>query len=355
MATSRPTLIFLLLLTAVALYLCYLVTKPFLGPAAFAVVLVIVFQPLHQRVRKRLRNPNAAALVSTLAVLFLTMIPAFFLARAGTREVAGLYRALSEKSVEGGGWLAYADRAVDRAAAWMGGSTALAHLDVRAELGRRLEGASASLVALAASAITNATRFVFNGAIAFFTLFFLFRGGRATLEKGIELLPLERERAQRLLRYVEDAVVANVYGVLAVATVQAVLVGVAFALVGLPSPVFWGLMTGVCSLIPVVGTALVWGPATIYLLAGRHWWKASFLLGWSAGFVGLADNIVRPWVVGHRVRLNQLLVLFALLGGVEAFGPIGLFVGPIVLSVTAALIEMVREEARAQRATGGQG
>ena len=132
--------------------------------------------------------------------------------------------------------------------------------------------------------------------------------------------------------------------------------GVGFWFLGLRSPILWGVVTAACSLVPVVGSALVWLPAALFLVASGHWAKGVILLAWGAGFVSIVDHIVRPYVVGGRARMNSLLVFFSLLGGIQAFGILGIFLGPLVLSITLALLGMLRETARAWRSEeGGRG
>ena len=117
----------------------------------------------------------------------------------------------------------------------------------------------------------------------------------------------------------------------------------AFWVLGLPSPILWGVVTGLFSLIPIVGSAAVWLPAAIILAAGGHWWKSLILLVWGAAIVGQIDSFIRPYVISGRVKLHTLLVFFALMGGVKAFGVMGLFIGPVVLSVTLVLLQMLQE------------
>jgi predicted PurR-regulated permease PerM len=136
---------------------------------------------------------------------------------------------------------------------------------------------------------------------------------------------------------------AAVLRVFAVGIAQGSLLSLAFWVLGVPSPVLWGLVTALFSLIPFIGSAAVWGPAVIILLISGHWWKALILLGWGAAVVGQVDSLVRPYVISERAKLHTLLVFFALLGGVKAFGVIGLFIGPLVLSVTFVVLEMLQQ------------
>ncbi len=148
----------------------------------------------------------------------------------------------------------------------------------------------------------------------------------------------------RLYQNISDTIIANVYGILTVGVAQGVLTGIAMRIVGMPSSLLLGLAAGFASIIPVVGSALVWGPVAIYLLVSGALWKGVFLLIWGTVVVSSVDNVLRPWVVAGRVELHPLVLLFFILGGVEAFGFLGSFLGPVVASVLAALFAMLREE-----------
>jgi predicted PurR-regulated permease PerM len=123
-----------------------------------------------------------------------------------------------------------------------------------------------------------------------------------------------------------------------------VLTGIAMVIVGLPSPLLLGLGAALASVVPVVGASLVWIPAGLYLLFTGATWKGVFVLLWGVLVISAADNIIRPWVVSGKVELHPLVLLFFILGGVEAFGFLGLFLGPVIASVLAVLFDMFREE-----------
>jgi predicted PurR-regulated permease PerM len=204
--------------------------------------------------------------------------------------------------------------------------------------------ASRLLFAVGTALVEGLATFAGEALITFFILFFIFRDGASTADQLTTLLPLSPEQSHRLFSRIRESVVANLYGMLAVSIIQGLLTGIALVIVGVPSPLLWGTAAAVFSLVPIVGSALVWLPIAIFLFAGGHWWKGIFFLAWEAILIGLADNVVRPLVLVGRVRLHPLLLLFALVGGVRQFGFIGLFVGPVVISIIFALIEMLREE-----------
>jgi predicted PurR-regulated permease PerM len=340
---QATTTFFLVALAATALYFCYLIARPFLSPIFLAVMIAIVFYPIHVRIQARIRSRNVAALLSTILVIFVLVVPALGLGVVVSNEARGLYQLLSQRSAEQGGWNPYVMHAMERLVGWAGQYIDLSSLDLRDALLRWLEQSSRLLFSWGAQVVSNIISFITDGVIAFFTLFFLFREGRSMRQRAAAILPLRVDQVERLFNGISDSIVANVYGCLAVGVAQGSLASLAFWVLGLPSPVLWGLVTALFSLIPFVGSAVVWGPAVIILIIGGHWWKGLILLGWGAAVVGQVDSLVRPYVISERAKLHTLLVFFALLGGVKAFGVMGLFVGPVVLSVTLVVLEMLQE------------
>ena len=337
------TTFFLLVLAAIALYFCYLIARPFLSPIFLAVMIAIVFHPVHVRIQARIRGRNAAALISTILVLLVLVVPAVGLGVVVNHEIRGLYQLLSQKSAEQGGWNPYAMHAMERLLGWAGRYIDLSTLDLRGALLRWLEQISRFLLSWGAHVVSNIISFFAEAVIAFFTLFFLFREGGLMKEHVAAVAPIKSDQVERLFTGISNSIVANVYGCIAVGIAQGLLASLAFWVLGLPSPVLWGLVTALFSLIPLIGSAAVWGPAVIILVLGGHWWKGLILLGWGAGVVGQVDSLVRPYVISERVKLHTLLVFFALLGGVKEFGVMGLFIGPVVLSVTLVVLDMLQE------------
>lgn len=340
---QAATAIFLVVLVTIALYFCFLIIRPFFSPIFLALMLAIVFHPVHIRIQARLRNRSTGALFSTILVLFAFLVPVIGLGIIVSRETSNLYRLLNERSTEQGGWNPYVMHGLQRVLSWVGRYIDLSNFDLRGSVLRWLEQISRYLFSWGAQIFSNFIAFVADAVIAFFTLFFFFREGSEAKEHVAVVLPLSRVQVERLFTGISNSIVANVYGVLAVGASQGILAGLGFWVLGLPSPVLWGMVTALFSLVPIIGSAAVWGPAAIVLAVGGHWVKALILLGWGAGVVSQADNVVRPYVISERANLNTLAVFFALLGGVKAFGLIGLFVGPVALSFTLVVLEMLRE------------
>jgi predicted PurR-regulated permease PerM len=347
---KRSTLIFLIALAVLSLYLCYLLFQPFVAPLLSASVIAIVFYPVHARVQRFIGRPGLAALVSTLLVILIVVVPAALVLLGVKKEVTSLYALLDQKSSESGGFSAFLSQLLERPMEWIGRYVDVSHIDVRQELLSRLKDLSAVLASRGWAIIGGLGSFVLNSAIALFTLFFLFREGRAVRRRVAALLPLNAKQIERLFGGIEDTVLGTVYGGLIVAAVQGMLVGLALWVLGVDSPLLWGVVAAFFALLPLIGTAIVWVPAAIYLVASGSWVKGLILVGWGAFVVGTIDNILRPILIRGRVQMHPLLIFFAVFGGVSVFGFLGLFIGPVILALTVTTLGMLREESRAWKA-----
>ncbi|HEX3104581.1 MAG TPA: AI-2E family transporter [Terriglobales bacterium] len=334
---------FLIAVAGVALYLSYIIAKPFLNPIFAALVLAIVFYPLHARINSRLRRPNLAASISTVLVIFVIAIPAIFLGITVTRELREQYEWLRHETAAQGGLNPYLMHLMEAPLQYVGLYMDLSRFDVRPTLLGWIERASSYLVAIGASVVTNIFSFFLSAAVAFFTLFFLLRDGRKIQQRTAAILPLTGEQARKFITSVHETIIASVQGGIAVGLAQGSLTGLAFWVLGLSSPVLWGLVAAMASLIPFVGTGIIWAPAAVVLLLQGHWIKAILLLAWGSAVVAQADVVVRPYVVSGRAKIHNLLIFFALLGGMRAFGITGIFIGPVVLSITIVSLRMLAD------------
>jgi predicted PurR-regulated permease PerM len=185
-------------------------------------------------------------------------------------------------------------------------------------------------------------------AIMLFLLFFFLQDGDEMITRARNLIPMDDSRKDRLFQQVSDVTRAIVFGTSMTALLQGALIGVGFAIAGLPSPVVFGVLAALLSMLPIGGSAFVWIPAVIWLFIDGRWGYAIFMLAWGLMLGGL-DNVLRPMLISGRARISALAVFVGVLGGIPAFGPIGVIAGPVVLSLVIALIEFA-EEARQGRA-----
>jgi predicted PurR-regulated permease PerM len=341
---KRLSLLFLAGFAAVTLYLSYLIARPFLTPIVTAALLAIAIYPLYRGMTRRIPNRSAAALLATLLVLVALLLPTVLIVDRVAQETAGLYRYLNEQQSIEGGWRAYIEHTLDPPLAWVSARTGMSTEQLRKTALERLQAFSTRLLNWAQSLVVNVGATIVDTVIMLLTLFFLLRDGERIRIRIGSLLPIEPHRYEQLIDTVAASIAANMYGVVAVAAAQGTLGAIGYTIAGLPSVILWSVATSLFSMIPLAGAASVWVVASIYLLAVGDWGRAIFMAAWGAGVISTADNIVRPLVLSGRVNMHTLLIFFSLLGGVRAFGIIGLFTGPIIVSVAVALLKILEEE-----------
>jgi predicted PurR-regulated permease PerM len=183
---------------------------------------------------------------------------------------------------------------------------------------------------------------LFSFAIMLFLLFFFLRDGDLMIGRARPLIPLDEDRKQRLFTQLSAVTRAIVFGTAVTALLQGVLIGIGFRIAGLPSPVVFGVAAALLSLLPVGGAAFVWIPGALWLFFDKHWGYGIFMVVWGCILGGL-DNVLRPILISGRAEISALAVFIGVLGGIPAFGAIGIIVGPVLLSLVLALIEFAEE------------
>lgn len=332
---------------ALVILLLYRIVEPFLGPIAWAAFLGFLLQPAQARLTRLLRGrASISALILTILVLLLFLGPLTALAVAFARQAAALAVKL-QSWVGGQEARSLSDLAdlpiVGPALEWLDENLAVSATQVQAWLiegGRRL---FEQLASLGGSAFLGAVGTIISFIVMFVLLFFITRDGRAIAQGGAALVPLERVRRDALGARIASVTRAVVRGTILTSMAQGFLLGIAFAIVGLPAPVVFGVLGAIASVIPFGGTALVWVPAVIVLAVQGHYGRAIALLACGA-VVSSVDNFLKPLLISGRSTLPTVAVFIGVIGGLAAFGMIGLFVGPIVIALVLALVEFAREQ-----------
>lgn len=333
----------LLLVTAISLYLCWRMVQPFLGVIAWATVLVIVFYPVHKRLARRIRQPSLAALVSCALVILIILVPIALVTLAVFKELANAVQSmqsaanyiLDPNSRFTGPILNFLSHYVD-----------VSQLYSEEFLVERLRGVSGQLAGRTLGFLGGLAGVIVQMFFVVFTMYYFFKDGENISRTVRDSLPLEREQAERIMTRTREVIDASVYGVLSIAIIQGTLGGLAFWLLGLRSALIWGVAMTFLSMVPMLGAFLVWVPAAIYLGLSGHWIKAMILALWGTFVIGMIDNFLRPKLVGSRTRLHELLIFFSVLGGLNVFGVLGVVLGPVVLAITLALIDVYRTAGR---------
>lgn len=327
-------------------YLVFRVFERFLVPLGWAGILVVFFYPLHERLEMRLGKTRAAAM-STAGVTLILILPALFLVTLFVREALDATRAIEHALVEG--------QAPSLARAWdwiakhapagtfPGGAADLSTL-VRQGMGRAAEFLATRL----GTVLRNIASFVFDFFVTLFALFFFFRDGSSIVDTVRRLLPFGPAHRDKMISEARNMVFASVTTNLILAAVHGTAGGVSFAVVGIPTPLFWGVCMAFVSLIPAVGSGLIWAPAAVWLAVNGHPGRALLLAGICAGVAGTVDSFLRPFLLGGRTRLNALLVFISVIGGVGVFGMLGLVLGPVVVATTAGILDVYFRSAESE-------
>jgi predicted PurR-regulated permease PerM len=192
--------------------------------------------------------------------------------------------------------------------------------------------------------LKNAFLLVTDFFLMLFALFFLFKDGKQWLASLQEVIPLEASHKQRIVDRMDQTIRAVVKGVGLTAIVQGLVAGLAYGALGVPFPVVLTAVTVILAPLPFGGTALVWGPIVLYFLMAGPVWKALVMLGWGIGVVVMIDQFLRPWLIGQAAQIPVLLLVFSVLGGLALYGIIGLFAGPVLVSLLMTTIQIYREE-----------
>jgi predicted PurR-regulated permease PerM len=327
--------------------LLYRVVEPFLAPLAWATVLGYLLHPLQSRVTRWFRGrAGFAALALTTASFVVFIGPLMLLGGAFATQVGLLVSSLQHLVAElriGSVQDLVALPAAQATLLWLEAHFGVSADQLRGWLEAGAEQALQPLAALGGRAFLGALGTVVSFTMTVFLLFFFLRDGRRLYAAALGLIPLDEPRKLRLAHHMGDVTRAVVFGTLATSVVQGISVAIGFILVGLPSPVVFGVASAVLSVLPIGGTAFVWGPAAAWLLMTGQVGAGSFLLVWGGLIVGLADNLLRPLLISGRSEVPTLAVFVGVLGGLAAFGIVGMFLGPLVISLAVALVRFADE------------
>ena len=334
-----------------------LIIKPFVGPILWAALLALMLFPINQKLRSAFRGSTSAALALTLASVLVLVVPAIVLGTVFGRQASDLVGRAQTSAAE-----FQIQRpadvlqipAVERTMLWIESVLPVTSEQITTSLVSAGQQVVQSIVSIGGSLFASVIGTLVAIILALFLLFFFLRDGESMVARAMALVPLDDHRKTLLLTHLSNVIQAIVLGSLVTALVQGTLVGIAFALVGLPSAVVFAVLAMGASVIPLVGTAIVWLPAALVLGFSGRWGAALFMVIWSVAVVSSADNVVRPLFISSRAKITTLPVFIGLLGGIGAFGAIGIFLGPVVIALVLALFEFAEDALAERQATAAE-
>jgi predicted PurR-regulated permease PerM len=320
------------------------ILRPLWTTIGWAAVLAFLLNPLQERLTTRFKGrASLSAGILTGLTPFFVMAPLAFLGVVFARQVGNILSAMSKST------LTYPDLlqrlntipVIGRAVQWMRENAPISADQIQGWIMDGTQGVLKSAASISGSLALGIMGSLVGFLMMLFLLFFLLRDGRVMLKRLIGFIPMEPRPRSQLMAYLGDVTRAVVFGSVATALIQGTFVGIGFALVGLPSPVVFGVLATMAAFLPV-GSAIVLIPAVLYLMFAGHWGAAIFLAVWSTG-VGVMDNFLRPYLTARQAEVSTLAVFVGAIGGASAFGILGLVIGPVLLGFIAALLQFAEK------------
>ena len=319
----------LILAYLTALVLTFLIFRPFIAFIILGTILVMFLYPLNKRLQTYVPNKTVSSLLMTLLTLVIIVIPITFIVATVTDEARTVYDQITDLELEELNQLVTDYTGLE--------------VDVEEQVIPILRDVRDYLTGSIRSIIGYASELLVKLFVMLFVLYYGFKEGDKIVKKVMDLLPFSKKHKQELFDNVKSVIWGVLYGQLLVAILQGLAGGLAFWILGLKNPMFWGLVMGILSFIPLLGPPLVWVPVALFNL-----YQANIFVGVGLIIFGILimniDNVLKPKIIGSRVGLHPLIVLIGILGGIALFGVIGFIIGPIILSLSLIIIRFFNEE-----------
>jgi predicted PurR-regulated permease PerM len=338
---------FFVVLAAFVGYGLLLVIQPFAGSMAWAVFLAFILYPVHRWLTRKLKGREGwSAGIMTALTPFALMTPLTFLGIVFANQARALVAYLQDSNFRIDGSL------LGRLETYpvIGPVARLAREELSVSGGEFQQWLTSSaqtvlknIASMSGGVVLSALGTLIGFFFMLFLLFFFLRDGREMFEKLQRLIPVPAEHREQLFNHLSSVTRGVFYGIGLTAICQGLLVGIGFAIAGLPSPVVFGVLAAILALLPAGGAAIVWIPGMIFLAASGRWGMAVFMLVWGV-IVSTSDNILRPVLVARYAPVSAFMVFVGVVGGIAAFGTIGIVVGPVFLALVAAILEYFDEK-----------
>lgn len=339
----------LIIFLMLALYASYLLIAPFIGPVVLAFVLSLLCFPVHQKIERKFPSkPNLASTITCSLLVVVILVPAAIVLTAIVQQGIAFAKQSYQWVEEGGAeklmQQPFIQSGIERLNDFLPVGSFNA-TDVIQRLTGVASGFSKELLDISTKLVGDVTGMIVSFFLMLFVLFFLLRDHKKIIESLFWISPLARSQEEKLLSEAKTVARSAVLGTFLTALAQGAVGGIGMAVVGMPG-LFWGTMMVFASLIPVVGAALIWLPASLYLLITGDWPWALFLALWGAIVVGSIDNFLRPVLMQGASNMSTLVLFLSLIGGLQLFGVIGLIYGPIIFALTHVMIKLYTIEFR---------
>jgi predicted PurR-regulated permease PerM len=314
----------------ILLYLCWRIVAPFIPAIAWAFALAVIGDPIQSQLVRQLKSRGLASVLTLLLIIAVIIVPSFLLVRSLFQEAAELVRIANTNQSS-------MRENIERVAVL---GPVLRWVDQQLDLPDLLRTVAASVSASLSSVVAGSIRLFAQVGVAVFVLFYFLRDSQTIIDTLNRILPLPDRLKEDLFSRIVHTLRLSLGGKIVTATIQGLLGGVGFLWVGLPAPVFWGFVMAMLSLVPAVGSPLIWLPAALLLFSEGDWGHGLFMVIWGLVIIHPVDNVLGPVLVGTTLRLHTLLMFFSIVGGLAAFGAAGVVIGPVVTALAVSLFDV---------------
>lgn len=323
-------------------YLFYRIIIPFFAPITWAAVFVIIFFPLYEWVCKKVKSRGLASLLLCLFIVVLIIGPITYLFAALVDEAANAVSKVNAmyKSGQLDNILAIEVPGIDAIKEKLKPYYDLSQINLDQLIKDSIDKVTGVIFNQTSWLIANATKTFFYFFLMIFTMYYFFKDGEKIIRKIKRLMPIPAEQIELTFGQLRDVIQATMYGGVVVALIQGLLGGILFAIVGIPSAVFWGAIMAFLSIIPFLGAFIIYMPAGIILLLGGSYIKGLVVIAVGTIVISQSDNVLRPLLISGRTAMHPLMLFFAILGGIALFGLLGVVIGPLIAAVFVTLLKI---------------
>ena len=333
----------------------FMIIKPFLTAILAGIIFSYIFYPLYLRIYKKIANKNVASLITSSLVILMIILTLFFLLNIVSKEAYTTYL-LSKQKVVSGQFISEcqpADKSVCKTINYFADKANDPR--VKYYFDTTVKGVTTKITESISNILFSIPIFLLDIFIILFVMFFLLKDGEVFVDKVERIMPLKGEYREHVFKKLNDMAYAVIYGSIIIAIIQGTLAGLGFFIFGLPSPLLWGTVMMFASLIPYIGSSIVWFPASLILIFEGYInletnliIKGILLIIYGIFVVGTIDNILKPKIIGSKGGLHPVLVLLGVVGGLKFLGFVGVIVGPIILAMLVTFISIYEEEKQAE-------
>lgn len=324
---KKITVILLIIISILLLYGLHLTFQPFYISILWTIIIGVTFWPVYSKVLAVLKGRSSlSSLIVIIGIILFFLIPSILIIRSLVTQITFAYEALQPRLPE----------IIDR----VSGILPLQDVSIKETITSNFKDLGNVLITYFTFATGNVLSIIFQILVTVLILFFMFRDGKGLLDRIKSSAILPEPEVELFIKETGDVIIAVLYGVVLTAMIQGALGGFAFWVLGLPAPVLFGTLMFLLALIPFAGTPIVWGPAAAWLIYNGMYGKGIFMIAWGVLAISMIDNFLRPYFISKKLGFHGLLSFIGIIGGMIAFGFIGVFLGPLLIAIPLRLIEL---------------